>query len=212
MNQDNVQTAISILQACFYEKHPTFEDVDNFANDFLKIHYSQDEVFEAIRQYKINCGITMDPGELLTIKHQDDDWYEEYKNESSHSFEYSKRYEQYLKIGKKLSESVIKSTIKNNELTIKNFADPNSTDIVSRKGLVVGDVQAGKTLNYIGLINRAVDCGYKNIILLTGTTEELRKQTQERIDEGFVGCRSETLLTDNRTYVGVSLNEKSTTQ
>ena len=208
MNQDNVQTAISTLQAYFYGKHPTLEDVDKFANDVLKILFSRDEVFEAIRQYKINCGITMDPGELLTIKHQDDDWYEEYKNESSHSFEYSKRYEQYLKIVKKLSESVIKSTIKNNELTIKNFADPNSTDIVSRKGLVVGDVQAGKTLNYIGLINRAVDCGYKNIILLTGTTEELRKQTQERIDEGFVGCRSETLLTDNRTYVGVSLNEK----
>ena len=172
MNQDNVQTAISTLQAYFYGKHPTLEDVDKFANDVLKILFSRDEVFEAIRQYKINCGITMDPGELLTIKHQDDDWYEEYKNESSHSFEYSKRYEQYLKIVKKLSESVIKSTIKNNELTIKNFADPNSTDIVSRKGLVVGDVQAGKTLNYIGLINRAVDCGYKNIILLTGTTEE----------------------------------------
>ena len=73
MNQDNVQTAISTLQAYFYGKHPTLEDVDKFANDVLKILFSRDEVFEAIRQYKINCGITMDPGELLTIKHQDDD-------------------------------------------------------------------------------------------------------------------------------------------
>lgn len=208
MNQDNVQTAISTLQAFFYGKHPTLEQVDGFKTILSAYPYSQEEISEAIRQYKIICGITMDPGELLAIKHQDDQWYEEYKKDTSHAFSYSKRYENYLKLVKKLSESVIGSTIKNNETTIRNFADPNSTDNVQRKGLVVGDVQAGKTLNYIGLINRAVDCGYKNIVLLTGTTEELRKQTQERIDEGFVGCRSETLLTDNPSYVGVSFSEK----
>lgn len=207
MNQDNVKIVIQILQARFYKKQPTLEEIDNFGNALFSSEFSKEEISEAIRQYKIICGITMDPGELLVIKHQDDDWYEKFKKDPSHNFSYSNRYENYLNIVKRLSKSVISSTIKNNEITIANFADPNSTDEVSRKGLVVGDVQAGKTLNYIGLINRAVDCGYKNIILLTGTTEELRKQTQERIDEGFVGCRSETLLTDNRTYVGVSLTD-----
>lgn len=207
MNQDNVKIVIQTLQARFYKKQPTLEEIDNFGNALFSSEFSKEEISEAIRQYKIICGITMDPGELLAIKHQDDDWYEKFKKDPSHNFSYSNRYENYLNIVKRLSKSVISSTIKNNEITIANFADPNSTDEVSRKGLVVGDVQAGKTLNYIGLINRAVDCGYKNIILLTGTTEELRKQTQERIDEGFVGCRSETLLTDNRTYVGVSLTD-----
>ena len=206
MNQDNVSTAFRTLKAFFHGKIPTLEQIDGFktALTVYPYCYSQEEILEAIRQYKINCGITMDPGELLAIKHQDDQWYDEYKKDKSHSFSYSKRYEDYLNLVKKLSDSVISSTIKNNELTIKNFADPNSTDKTTRKGLVVGDVQAGKTLNYIGLINRAVDCGYKNIILLTGTTEELRKQTQERVDEGFVGCRSETLLTDKPINVGVS--------
>lgn len=56
-----------------------------------------------------------------------------------------------------------------------------------RRGLVYGHVQSGKTSNYIGLINRALDSGYKIIIVLTGMTEDLRKQTQERIDYGIIG-------------------------
>lgn len=55
------------------------------------------------------------------------------------------------------------------------------------KGLVMGDVQSGKTSNYIGLVTKAADAGYKIIVLLTGMIEELRGQTQERLDEGFVG-------------------------
>ena len=51
-----------------------------------------------------------------------------------------------------------------------------------RKGLVLGDIQSGKTSNYLALCNKAADAGYKIIILLTGTIEGLRKQTQERVD------------------------------
>ena len=58
-----------------------------------------------------------------------------------------------------------------------------------RRGLVYGHVQSGKTANYIGLINRAFDSGYKIVIVLTGMTEDLRSQTQRRIDEGVVGQR-----------------------
>lgn len=57
-----------------------------------------------------------------------------------------------------------------------------------RRGLVIGDVQSGKTATYTGLICKAADAGYKVVILLTGITESLRKQTQERIEEGIIGC------------------------
>ena len=56
-----------------------------------------------------------------------------------------------------------------------------------RRGLVIGDVQSGKTATYSGLICKAADAGYKVVILLAGITESLRQQTQERIDEGIVG-------------------------
>ncbi|MCA6075599.1 Z1 domain-containing protein [Fulvivirga sedimenti] len=56
-----------------------------------------------------------------------------------------------------------------------------------RRGLVYGHVQSGKTANYLGLINKAFDTGYRHIIVFTGMTEDLRRQTQERIDEGVTG-------------------------
>ena len=48
--------------------------------------------------------------------------------------------------------------------------------------MVVGHVQSGKTSNYVGLINKATDAGYKVIIVIAGTISSLRRQTQQRID------------------------------
>ncbi len=51
-----------------------------------------------------------------------------------------------------------------------------------RKGLVIGYVQSGKTANYAGLISKAVDAGYRIIIVLAGMHSNLRAQTQARLD------------------------------
>jgi len=87
------------------------------------------------------------------------------------------------------------------------LGDPTMTGPWTRRGLVVGDVQSGKTATYTGLCCKAGDVGYRLIILLTGTLESLRRQTQERLDEGFVGLDSSGELTKVRTTraVGVGL-------
>ena len=56
-----------------------------------------------------------------------------------------------------------------------------------RKGLVLGQVQSGKTANYAALIAKAVDAGYRIIIVLAGMHTNLRRQTQTRLrsDLGF---------------------------
>ncbi|GAA5144580.1 Z1 domain-containing protein [Microbacterium pseudoresistens] len=51
-----------------------------------------------------------------------------------------------------------------------------------RKGLVVGYVQSGKTANYAGLVAKAVDAGYRIVIVLAGMHSNLRAQTQSRLD------------------------------
>lgn len=56
-----------------------------------------------------------------------------------------------------------------------------------RRGMVVGHVQSGKTANYTGLICKAADAGYKLIVVIAGIHNNLRNQTQQRIDEGFIG-------------------------
>jgi Z1 domain len=63
-----------------------------------------------------------------------------------------------------------------------------------RRGMVVGQVQSGKTANYVGLICKAADAGYRVIVVLTGMHDSLRSQTQRRIDEGFLGFDSRTTL------------------
>ena len=91
------------------------------------------------------------------------------------------------------------------------LGNPNDELITSRlrRGLIIGDVQSGKTATYTGLICKAADAGYKVVILLTGVTENLRCQTQVRIDEGIVGI---TLKKEGREEkfhrVGVGLDNK----
>lgn len=76
-----------------------------------------------------------------------------------------------------------------------------------RRGLVLGDVQSGKTASYLGLFNKAVDAGYRLIIVLAGHTESLRQQTQARIDEGVIGRdsarRAKIKSNERPRYIGV---------
>jgi hypothetical protein len=60
----------------------------------------------------------------------------------------------------------------------------------STRGLVVGSVQSGKTANYAALINKALDAGYKFIVVVAGVHDTLRNQTQLRIDQTVTGMDS----------------------
>lgn len=81
-----------------------------------------------------------------------------------------------------------------------------------RYGLVIGDVQSGKTSTYGGLICKAADAGMKVVILLAGQTETLRQQTQERMEEDIVGytIRIDENKSEKTDRVGVGLLKKYT--
>lgn len=79
-----------------------------------------------------------------------------------------------------------------------------------RRGMVIGHVQSGKTANYIGLVAKAADAGYRVIIVIAGLQNNLRNQTQRRIDEGFIGLdtgRQRVLSVWDRR-VGVGLRDE----
>jgi hypothetical protein len=80
--------------------------------------------------------------------------------------------------------------------------DPNRTGSWDRRGLVVGHVQSGKTANYTGLICKAADAGYKIIIVLAGLHNNLRSQTQIRLEEGFLGYET-SATNDVAKFIGV---------
>ena len=68
--------------------------------------------------------------------------------------------------------------------------NPNKEEKWDRRGMVMGHVQSGKTANYTGLVCKAADAGYKVIVIIAGIHNNLRNQTQRRIDEGFIGLDS----------------------
>ncbi|WNE97913.1 Z1 domain-containing protein [Streptomyces luomodiensis] len=73
------------------------------------------------------------------------------------------------------------------ERVVERLADPTSPETYQSKGLVVGYVQSGKTANFTGVIAKAIDAGYRLVIVLGGTLNLLRAQTQRRLDMELVG-------------------------
>lgn len=82
--------------------------------------------------------------------------------------------------------------------------DPSAAGAWDRRGLVMGNVQSGKTAHYTGLVCKAADAGFKVIIIIAGIHNNLRNQTQKRIDEGFIGeHRVRELNSVRRERIGV---------
>lgn len=92
-----------------------------------------------------------------------------------------------LMSNKSLPPKVLDGMHTRTEKILDLAGDPHREGHWSRRGLVIGDVQSGKTANYLALFNKAADAGYRVFILLAGNTDKLRQQTQSRVDEGFIG-------------------------
>lgn len=165
------------------------ETVLMFAETVKKMfgNVSEDEIKKAIINLEQYFAITHDTGSMLKEDNYAK-WY--FNSKDERETKYWDRYHRYLQEDANLPEVVINKIDESSEEIMDVLGDPQSNIYFQRKGLVIGAVQSGKTSNYIGLINKATDSGYKVIILLTGTIEKLRQQTQGRVDEGFVGFDS----------------------
>lgn len=70
---------------------------------------------------------------------------------------------------------------------IRRIEDPTAEHYLSARGLVVGYVQSGKTANFTAVAAKAIDAGYRLIVILAGTLDNLRNQTQRRLDKELMG-------------------------
>lgn len=113
------------------------------------------------------------------------------------------RYEKYLIKDVGLSPGAIANIDRVSEEVLSSIEEPKRVGSWDRRGLVMGNVQSGKTGTYTGLICKAADAGYKVIIVLAGMHNNLRSQTQVRLDEGFLGFTSSDESRGARKYVGV---------
>jgi hypothetical protein len=95
---------------------------------------------------------------------------------------------------------------------VELLGDPKRPGTWDRRGLVVGDIQSGKTGNLIGVVNKAADLGFKMIVILSGMHDNLRVQTQTRFDEGFLGYKTGPMINGEkspREIIGVGREDPS---
>lgn len=92
--------------------------------------------------------------------------------------------------GKKWSPAAIAALDVATTEVVERLSDPTRIDAYQAKGIVVGYVQSGKTANFTGVVAKAVDAGYRLVIVLTGTTDLLRSQTQRRLDMELIGVEN----------------------
>lgn len=115
------------------------------------------------------------------------------------------RYMTYLERDFGMPPAVVANLDDLTNMVLERLEDPTRAGPWDRRGMVVGSVQSGKTANYAGLICKAIDSGYKLVIVLAGLYSNLRSQTQLRIDEAVLGFdtqKNRRLNADNR-WIGV---------
>lgn len=146
-------------------------------------------------------------GRGMHIEDKTDNYPSWLTSERKKSWNYWGRYKTKLELY--LPDEVVEEIDSSTDYVLNKLGDPlDLNSYWDRRGLVIGDVQSGKTGNYTALINKAADAGYKIIIVLAGLNNNLRSQTQVRIDEDFIGHISNA---DGscKNYVGVGLIDDS---
>jgi hypothetical protein len=134
-------------------------------------------------------NIRMGLGTVLENKEGHIPWLADHNSEIN--WDFWNRYLRYLEEEKGWAPATTKGLDQLTDSILERLENPLRPGAWDRRGMVVGQVQSGKTANYTGLICKAVDAGYKRIIVLAGMQDSLRSQTQLRLDEGFLGYDSQ---------------------
>ncbi|RVH78131.1 endonuclease [Sinorhizobium meliloti] len=155
-------------------------------------------VTELVRRFSLWVGID--------TKISSDEGHKPWLNSARKAdWRYWQRYREYLEA--KMSVVAVDGLDRSTGTILDMLEDPLRDGQWDRRGLVVGHVQSGKTGNYTGLICKAADAGYKIVIVLAGLHNNLRSQTQMRLDEGFLGYETRPIADDIR-QIGVGLIDR----
>ncbi|UFH45378.1 Z1 domain-containing protein [Flavobacterium galactosidilyticum] len=163
-------------------------EIEDAVDEVLKMKYFVNENREMLIR-RIEELYTIRQDEFKSIEKADENlpWLSEKRVELDFTNGFWGRYREYLEIEKNFAPDVINKLDRLTDSILDNLFDPSLKITINKKGLVVGQVQSGKTANYTGLVCKAADSGFKLIIIMAGIHNNLRSQTQLRIDESFLG-------------------------
>ena len=200
MENNYAEMLENIISAFINSKYkdvpPTEEQFNNDAelmrksNSFLTV---SDKEFETIKAHlKSTTVMILDNGVMLPDPDNGHKPWIAARRAEIDPF-YWERYKKYLESVKHWNPRVTAKLGQVSDEILDQCGDPAEKSFHIR-GLVLGDVQSGKTANYTAIANKAADAGYQLIIVLAGIPEVLRQQTQKRLDAEFCGRQSDSYL------------------
>lgn len=178
-----------VSQIIYGETTPTTESIRATISEMRQLsmytEVTDDEAEMLARELEERIGVSMGIGAIV----EDNEfrpWLLDARAKGVIEPHYWSRYQQLLQ-SEGLPPDVMTMTDNVTERILDRLGDPRDPNSWDRRGMVVGHVQSGKTANYIGLICKAADAGYRLVVVIAGIHNNLRNQTQGRIDEGFIG-------------------------
>ncbi len=176
------------VRALLAAESPTQERIRELIFDARSMcpDVTDDQAEELAREFETVHGVTMMDG--ATLQEQGfEPWLEDAR--SGIDPYYWNRYSDLL-TSRNFSRQVLATLDSVTDRILGLLENPAKEGEWDRRGMVMGHVQSGKTANYTGLVCKAADAGYKVIVIIAGIHNNLRNQTQRRLDEGFVGVDS----------------------
>src|SRR5215212_366062 len=173
-NENAINLENAIIATLTREGVPTEEEVKTLAESLRSIPnfaVDDEDLAQVIRRIHTRLQIDMDTG--VAIVEEYEPWLSSRKPHIDPY--YWDRFDVYLKRDGWPPRVVAKIDQVTDEI-LNLLGNPAKSGSWERRGLVMGDVQSGKTATYTSLTNKAADAGYRLIILLTGTLENLRRQ------------------------------------
>ena len=189
------------------DRLPTIQEINEQARKGRSIasglYPVSDDEFNVVL-LQLQAEILHDIGQAVSLKGKRDSEHKPWYGLHTDDGFYWKRYGNYLRNVKRWGKTIVDRLDETTNGIMDDIGDPTSDQPFQRRGLLLGSVQSGKTATYTALCAKAADAGYKVIIVLAGMMENLRVQTQGRLDLELVGKESKYVLDKKRRSIASS--------
>jgi hypothetical protein len=205
MNPDRRKAMEIALTLLDYVDDVTSSDVEQAVDKaLLAVGHANVDVDELRKDVESRCNVWLPTEQVLNGNEDHVPWLEAARDEIEWNF--WDRYRRYL--GRKgWAPAQIRSINQVTDRILDSFEKPDRPGRWDRRGMVVGQVQSGKTANYTGVICKAADAGYRLIVVLAGLHNSLRSQTQHRLDMEFLGFDTKSNRSYDQTNAKVGVGE-----
>lgn len=207
MHKNAVRTIRTLLPA---SGSVSRDEIELAIDSVLRIQmYNSLDREELIREIESLYRVRVEEYRIIEQEERHIPWLNEKKSQIEWNF--WSRYRDYLQVEKNFAPETINKIDRLTDRILDGLFDPTGNFQIDKKGLVVGQVQSGKTSNYTGLICKASDAGFKLIVVLAGMHNNLRSQTQLRLDEGFLGFDTQHTRAFNQNTIRIGVGRIANT-